>query len=83
MNTYYTRNYKKKWRDKYLKPAEAKAKAIIVRLPAPIPLLLKKSIFSFRYWRAELKDKKKKNEFESYVDVTDPIKEIKFFNPIT
>jgi hypothetical protein len=31
----------------------------------------------------EPKDKKKKSEFESYVDVPDPIKETKSFDPIT
>jgi hAT family C-terminal dimerisation region len=31
----------------------------------------------------EPKDEKKKSEFESYVDVTDPIKETKSFDPIT
>jgi hypothetical protein len=82
----------KKWRDKYLKPAEVKANAaktaelakiIVVGLPALIPLLPKKSIFLFRYWRTEPKDEEKKNEFKSYVDVTDPIKETKSFDPIT
>jgi hypothetical protein len=64
----------KKWRDKYLKLVEVKgnvtkaaelAKVIIIGLPAFIPLLLKKSVFLFRYWRAEPKDKKKKTSLKA------------------
>ncbi len=74
-----------------MKPAEAKAntakaaelaKATAAGLPAPIPSPLKKSVFSFRYWRAELKDEEKKSKFESYINITDPIKETKSFDPI-
>ena len=42
----------------------------------------KKSVFSFRYRRMESKEEEKKSEFKSYVDVTDPIKETKSFDPI-
>jgi hypothetical protein len=62
---------------------DAIAKAIIVELPASIPSLSKKSVFSFRYWRMEPKEEEEKSEFKSYVDVTDPTKETKSFDPIT
>jgi hypothetical protein len=84
-------NVEKKWRDEYLKPAEAKAnaakaaelaKAAAAGLPAPVPSPPEKSVFSFRYWRMESKEEEKKSEFESYVDVTDLTKETKSFNPI-
>jgi dimeric dUTPase (all-alpha-NTP-PPase superfamily) len=58
------------------------AKAIAIKLPVSISSLLKKSVFSFRYWRMEAKEEEKKSEFESYVDATDPIKETKSFDPI-
>jgi hypothetical protein len=81
----------KKWRDEYLKPAEAKiktakvaelAKAAAAKLFSVSLSLKKKPVFSFRYWRVEPNEEEKKSEFESYVDVTDFTKETSSFNLI-